>query len=92
MHDASETWTALTVHAAGRRICPRCSGKVDRSVEVCESHDAIEGICDRCGRRFGAMVSATCTNCVFDIRIGVAAYLGTTTEVMGYLMTTVSIR
>lgn len=86
MHDASKTWTALTVHAAGRRICPRCSGKVDRSVEVCESHDASEGTCDRCGRRFGAMVSATCTNCVFDIRMGVAAYLGTTTEVMRHLI------
>ncbi|MEF8813876.1 MAG: hypothetical protein V5A55_08660 [Halovenus sp.] len=52
MHDASKTWTALTVHAMGRGVCPRCSGTVEDSVAVCESHDVSEGTCDQCGRRF----------------------------------------
>lgn len=86
MHDVSKTWTALTVHAMGRGVCPRCSGTVDRSVDVCESHDASEGTCDQCGLRFGAMASATCTNCIFDIQPGIAAYLGTRTELMAFLI------
>jgi len=86
MHDVSKTWTALTVHAVSREVCPRCSGAVEHAVDVCEPHDASEGTCDRCGRRFGAVASATCTNCPFDLQVGLAAYLVTSTEVMAFLL------
>lgn len=86
MHEVSKTWTAISMHAIGRGVCPRCSGAVDRTVTVCESHDASEGTCDRCGLRFGAMASATCTNCIFDMQAGIAGHLGTHTEVMAFLI------
>lgn len=86
IHDVSKTWTALTVHAMSRGVCPRCSGASEHSVAVCESHDASEGLCAECGWRFGAAVSADCTNCIFDFQVGVAAYLATSTEVMAFLI------
>jgi DNA-binding transcriptional ArsR family regulator/ribosomal protein L37E len=86
IHDVSKVWTALTMHAVGRGVCPRCSGTVDHAVDVCESHDTSEEVCDRCGRRFGAMAAATCANCIFHIQPGIAAYLGTHTEVMAFLL------
>lgn len=86
IHDVSKTWTALTVHAIGRSVCPRCSGAVDHSMDICSSHDASEGPCDQCGRRFGAVAVATCMNCIFGLQVGVGAYLGTCTEVMAFLI------
>lgn len=86
LHDVSKTWTALTVHATSRGICPRCSGTVVDSVAVCESHDVSEGTCDQCGQRFGAVASANCTNCIFELQVGLAAYLGTYAELMEFLI------
>jgi hypothetical protein len=86
MHDVSKTWTSLTVHAMARGICPRCSGKVDHEVEVCESHDKSDGTCGQCGRVHGTVFSAICTNCTFDVHAGVAGFLGAKTEVMAFLI------
>ena len=86
IHDVSKAWITLTMHAASRGICPRCSGRVDHSVAVCDSHDASEGTCDTCGNRFEAWSSVACTNCTFDIRSGMAGYLLTRPEVMAFLI------
>lgn len=86
MHDVSKTWTSLTVHAMARGICPRCSGTVGHELGICESHDASDGTCDHCGRRHGAVFSARCTNCTFDVRAGVGGFLGAKTEVMAFLI------
>ncbi len=86
IHDVAKTWTGLTVHALGRGVCPRCAGTIEHSMDVCESHNASEGICDRCGQRFGALAVVTCTNCPFDAPVGVAAYLVTRIEVMAFLI------
>ena len=86
IHDVSKAWITLTMHAASREICPRCSGRVNHSVAVCDSHDASEGTCDTCGNRFEARASVTCTNCTFDIRSGIPGYLLTRPEVMAFLI------
>lgn len=84
IHDASKTWVALTVHAMRRGVCPRCSGRVEASVAVCEPHDTSEGLCEQCGQRFGATAVVACTHCGSDLRVALAAYLGTRTEVMAF--------
>lgn len=86
MHQASEIWTAINMQAIGRDVCPRCSGTLVRSVHVCEAHDASEGTCEQCGLRFGAMASATCTNCIFDMEAPVAGHLAVYPEVMAFMI------
>ncbi len=86
IHDVSQTWTGLTVHAVGRGICSRCSGMVEHSLDVCESHDGTETMCDQCGQRFAAMTVVTCTNCIFEVPVGIAAYLVPQIEVMAFLI------
>jgi DNA-binding transcriptional ArsR family regulator len=86
IHDASKTWTALTVHAIGRGVCPRCSGTIDHAVDICKAHGTSEGTCDQCGRRFGAMASATCMNCPLDFQSGIAAFVLTRTDMMAFLI------
>lgn len=86
IHDVSKIWVVTSMQAIGRGVCPRCSGTVDHSVEVCESHDASEGVCDRCGLRFGAMALGTCENCVLDMQVGVAALLGVYTELLAFMI------
>lgn len=86
MHDASKVWTAINMHAVGRGMCPRCSGAVTRSVDVCEAHESIDGSCEQCGRHFAGIASANCTNCIFEMQAGIAAHLGATIELMEFLI------
>ena len=30
-------------------VCPDCGGRIDTSLDVCEDHDASEGVCENCG-------------------------------------------
>lgn len=86
LHDVSKTWTALGMHAIGRGVCPQCSGSLDRSLDVCPSHDASAGTCEECGLRFGATAVAVCRNCVFQMRAGMAAHLSAHTELMRFML------
>lgn len=71
VHDRSidEVWRVvwtyghLEVLATAQEICPRCTGGLEYETVVCESHEGTDGICEACGRRFGVVTQAACTNC-----------------------------
>lgn len=44
-------------------VCPTCGGHVDWWLDVCEDHDAADGICDACGNPFIGLVRWRCRTC-----------------------------
>lgn len=60
--EAALTWTYHRFSLFANDICPQCSGVVEHSVEVCESHDS-EGICNTCQTRWAVLHNDHCTNC-----------------------------
>lgn len=63
MLEASDIWSAAEDVALTNGVCPRCSGTVEGSLDVCEDHDDGSGICPRCNSRLGVTVRSECTNC-----------------------------
>ena len=43
-------------------VCPRCTGPVDTSLQICEEH-AAEGLCDNCGAVFAILFRSRCRVC-----------------------------
>jgi DNA-binding transcriptional ArsR family regulator len=43
-------------------VCPTCTGRVERSLDVCDAHDA-DGRCGDCGRRTRTVARLRCTVC-----------------------------
>jgi len=86
MHEVSEIWAATTMQAISRGVCPRCSGRVERVVQVCESHDASDGLCDQCGLRLAATAAAVCTDCIFEMEAPVAGHLSVHPETMAFMI------
>ena len=83
---AAEIWTATEMQSVFLGVCRRCSGAVEYDVEVCESHELGAGLCEACGRRFGATFSATCTNCIFHIHAPIVTYLAVHPQMKRFLM------
>lgn len=81
----SEIWTATSMQAIARGVCPRCSGRIEHTVDVCEDHDAGEGPCESCGFRFGASYSGACSNCVFGVTTSIAGIVGVQPESMAFV-------
>lgn len=44
-------------------VCPDCGGTVDLELEICDSHDTSETVCDDCGRPSMSWSRWTCTVC-----------------------------
>jgi len=86
IHRVSEIWASTTMQAISRGVCPRCSGTVERAVQVCEFHDASDGLCDRCGLRLAATASAVCTDCIFEMEAPVAGHLSVHPETMAFMI------
>lgn len=47
-----------------RGICPVCGAPVERSVRVCDNHDAEDDHCPTCDQHFGVTTQVACTNCI----------------------------
>jgi DNA-binding transcriptional ArsR family regulator len=86
LHQVSEIWAATTMQAISRGVCPRCSGTIEHAVQVCESHDASDGLCDRCGLRLAATASAVCIGCIFEMEAPVAGHLSVHPQVMAFMI------
>ena len=68
--------TFQKLYAMIEGICPTCSGRVERSLDVCGDHDP-DGRCRNCGRRNRTVARMRCTVCKEWVRTtlgGVAAY------------------
>lgn len=83
---AAELWTATQVQSVSRGICPRCSAPIVHSTHVCENHSVTDDRCDQCDLRFAAMVSASCTNCIFNLTAPVVTHLAVHTELMSFMI------
>lgn len=75
--EAADTWSSVETLAASTGLCPRCSAKLDRSLRVCENHDAGDGLCEECDYRHAVQIDRSCTNCPYHGEgaavIGIAA-------------------
>ncbi len=83
---AAEVWTATEMQSVYLDVCRRCSGAVEYEVDVCEDHELTAGLCDACGRRFGAKFSASCTNCIFNINAPIVTYLAFHPQMKRFLL------
>lgn len=82
---AALTWSYAEWLVVANDVCPRCSATVDRSVTVCERHDAGEPFCDRCGRRQAVAFRVECENCNFEQASIVSMHLAASTELLAFL-------
>jgi hypothetical protein len=84
---AAWTWGNLEILSVASGLCPRCSGTVEWSVDLCENHDAEGELCDACGRRYALGVGFACGNCIFSSGGEPVIALGGTTELLALLTT-----
>lgn len=82
---AADVWTNIDILANSVGVCARCSGSIEQSVTVCENHDATDGTCGECGRRYQLLFKVTCVSCHYEeVGIAIICLLGTT-ELLAYL-------
>lgn len=56
--------THLELLELARGICPRCTAGINRSLQICENHHLVDGICETCDRRRSIYVDYACSNCI----------------------------
>ncbi len=83
--DAAFTWGYLEFLAMGSDVCPRCSGGVDHSIDVCDQHDADAAVCGRCNRRQAVGFRSRCRNCRFSLASTMVMHLMATTELLAFV-------
>lgn len=83
--ETAEMWSFLEIFALNNDICPRCSGTVEHSIQVCTDHDVTDGLCDECGYRFAVMLDYTCTNCVCSLRNAAGTRVIVTTAFLSFV-------
>lgn len=62
--DVALARTHLELLELARGICPRCTAEVNRSLQVCENHQLVDGMCKTCNRRRSIYVDYACSNCI----------------------------
>lgn len=63
---AAWTWANLEILALASGLCPRCSATVEWETELCEDHDAGDGLCEACDGRYALSAQVACTNCILE--------------------------
>jgi hypothetical protein len=85
MLEAAWTWRHADFLTDSAGVCSRCSAKLETSVEVCESHDDSDGMCEECGRRYAMMFNLYCPNCNYDPTSIAPGVLLSNTELLAFL-------
>jgi len=52
-------------------VCPDCGGRIDTSLDLCEDHDASEGVCENCGGINLGQFEFACTVCKTSFGVAV---------------------
>lgn len=73
--------------AISNDACPRCSGPIDTPVQVCDRHDATDGLCPACGNRKAVHLHVRCQNCIYRNQGTFVYTLYGTEELLGFLTT-----
>lgn len=74
---ASHVRSIVSISSFVRGVCPTCSGAVDESIEVCETHNTeAGGLCSACGTRDEVRVRYVCSVCkdAGSYPVGAATY------------------
>lgn len=84
---AAITWNAAQYPAVTNGVCPDCTGRLGRSLDVCEAHpDGAADQCDACGSRFGVWARHVCENCGYARYVGLWPYVWQHPEVRAFLL------
>lgn len=59
------TWGNINLLPVALGMCPECSAPLEESVEVCPDHDAGDGLCPQCDRRYAVLFRGRCPTCLF---------------------------
>lgn len=73
--ETTAAWTQTQAVLNANGICPRCSGTVTHSVDVCPDHQTDVEICPQCNTRFAVLFQSRCTNCSHERGGGFNLYL-----------------
>lgn len=87
LHRAAYIWGGLATMAAVSGVCPRCSAAIDESIDICEDHKVIDGVCESCERRYAVHAEFECTNCIYERSGAFGVALLTNTELVAFLTT-----
>lgn len=66
LYMAAATWGNAHQLVMGSGVCPDCGSTVDRSVAVCEDHDAAGSLCGNCDGRHPTRIHLDCTHCISE--------------------------
>lgn len=66
VHRAAWVWGNLEILSLASGLCPRCSARVETSLDVCENHDPSDGLCPECDREQVLNIVFACTNCIYE--------------------------
>lgn len=83
---AAWIWHHLQMLAVGSQLCPHCSASIDRTVDVCRTHDASDGLCEACDRQHAIHLVARCTNCIFEVEGPYMLCLIANTDLLAFLL------
>lgn len=66
--DATIVYSLHRARTLSEGVCPDCGGTVDSSLQVCEQHDAGDGVCGHCGSAFLGIINYVCESCKLAFR------------------------
>lgn len=82
---AAWTWGVRDMIALSNGVCPRCSARLDQSVDVCPNHGSADGLCSDCQNRHRVQIQSRCTNCIFEHSGAFVITLMTNTEFLAFV-------
>ena len=87
--EAAWTWRNLDLFAIACGLCPKCSGRLGRKLDLCTEHEASNGddLCRGCDNRYAARVRLRCPTCIFDARGTIPLLFINETEFLAFLTT-----
>jgi len=85
MHHAAQVWSNLELLGMSAGICTRCAGTIEHSLSVCTDHEAADGVCDHCDRRYAALFEVECGTCHYETSGIAIVGLLATTELLSFV-------
>ncbi len=87
MLEAAWTWRHADFLTDSAGVCSRCSARLETSADVCATHDAGDGICEVCERRYAMMFNLYCPNCNYPPTSIAPGVVLANTELLAFLTT-----
>jgi hypothetical protein len=87
MLEAAWTWRHADFLTDSAGVCSRCAATLETSVDVCETHDAGDGVCEECENRYAMKFTLYCENCNYHPNSIAPGVLLSNTELLAFLTT-----